>query len=328
MFQTILLKQDQLIYQIFQYLQIENPCSLDKLCQKLQKTPAALKRYLQNWQKEPLNRATGVGFYLKKNTLRGIYAKEHGQLFFSTLLHRSDAFQLLLKVLDNPYYSTKELRRSMHVSAASFQRRVQQLLALLNHYQLELSFMHTPALKGNLAQIRWLAWVTSLLADPPHNYQSETLFQRYQSIQRQRPTKDYIVRPTPVYYKPPYQLSERGFTFLWQQLTGLEKIWAPATINDTIFFALHAHTTLDSCVFREMQQKFHQIHGLCSFFTGEIVVPYKPLSDETQRLVQSFRLLLPNYNQLLTKHPEIPVLYEYLLTDYRRIQQQIFVAEE
>lgn len=330
MFPLLLNREDKVIYEVFEALQVVSHCSLEALAKKLDKTPDLLKKNIQNWQKNPLNRGTGISFYLNGSQIKGIFTKEDGELFLTTLLHRSDSFQLLTKIVANPYASATSLQRTMNLSLATLNRRIRFLQAFLAPYELTLSFTHFPTLKGNPAQLRWFAWQVSLIADPPFDYSSDTCFQRYLEVHQDYPILSHSshCQFDSTYYQPPFQLNNRGLLFLWKQLTGIEKIWISKDIHDTLVFALHAHTNINESFFEEIQQRFHQIHCICSFFSGEICLPKRTISIETRRLVSSFQYLLPNYASLLNKHPELPLLYEEVLSQYSSYQQGLWVSED
>lgn len=329
MFNLLLEKPDRLMYQIFCCLQETNPYPLAKLAIKLEKSPAVLRRTIRQWQKNSYNRSTGIGFYVTKEDIRGIYANEHASLFFSTLLHRSEAFQLLLKVLDNPYASGVQLQREMHLSPASFQRRVRQLEPLLQHYHLQLSFKKMPALKGTEMQIRWFTLLVSLLADPPFHLSPINWWHRYEEICLHRPLWLDTWQPAIThYYQPPFHLNERGSTFLWRQLIGLEPLWMNQEMAETLSFALHAHTSLATSYLLEVQQHIHRIHCCCSFFSGTLFFEPTSISKEVHRLTQSFRLLLPHYDTLLAQHPELPMLYQRILKRYQSFANELMVSED
>lgn len=329
MFKLLLEKPDQLIYQIFGYLQETNPYSLTTLAFHVNKKPETIRRALQEWQQDAYNRSTGIGFYIKKDEIHGIYAKEHAQLFFSTLLHRSESFQLLLKVLRHPYRSATQLQQEMHLSAATFQRRVHQLQPILQNYHLELSFMHHPVLKGDEMQIRWLTFFVSLLADPPFHFSPIDWWHRYEEICTIRPLwLETWQPPKTAYYQPTFQLNERGSMFLWRQLIGLEPLWMKKEMAETLSFALSAHTNLNPINFSEVLQELHRIHCCCSLFSGTLFFPPIAVSKEAHSLTQSFRLLLPQYNDLLTEHPELPILYQGVLEKYYFLERGLMISEE
>ena len=334
MFQLLLESQDQVIYKLFCCLQKQNPCPLEELAAQLHKNKYSVQRSIQLWQQNALNRHTGVAFYLKKQIVKGIYADEHAALFLTTLLHRSETFQLLNKLLLDPYRSATSLQRSMHLSSSSFQRRVHCLQTFLDFYQLKVSFMQAPSLKGDEAQIRWLALLTSLLSDPPFEQQPTTWFDRYEELHEIRLNQGCALATNLAttcahYYPASFQLDDRGLLFLWRQLTGLEKIWVYADIHATVSFALYAHTTLAPAALRKVQQEIHRVHCLCSFFTGRLPLdPGLSVSEESRRLTQSFQYLLPDYEHLLQKHPELPLIYQQFFNYYRNQEDVLLVSED
>jgi hypothetical protein len=52
------------------------------------------------------------------------------------------------------------------------------------------------------------------------------------------------------------------------------------------------------------------------------------VSKEAHSLTQSFRLLLPQYNDLLTEHPELPMLYQGVLEKYYFLEHGLMISEE
>ncbi|MGX7195804.1 helix-turn-helix domain-containing protein [Enterococcus olivae] len=334
MLKILLENQDKTIYQVFCCLQEKNPRNLEEVAFLLKKTPNTLQRILRSWTQDPLNRSTGVGFYLANSQIKGIYAKEHAQLFISILLHRSASFQLLNKLLLKPYCTAVTAQHELHIGMSTFQRRVKQLRVFLASYDLELSFRHLPALKGEEAHIRWLAFQLSLITDPPVIPSTAALFHRYQEISEQRTrqgffVQDYCQKNINQFFTPRFQLNERGLLFLWKQLLGVEPIWANMEIDETLSFALHAHTLLSEFAIKQLQPQLHRLHCLATLFPGELQsLSGFTVTNEVQLLTQSFCRLLPDYETLLKKHPELPFLYQQLFTHYRDQEDIMMVSED
>ncbi|AYW46023.1 hypothetical protein C7K43_08865 [Tetragenococcus koreensis] len=320
MFDTLLEKQDKIIFRLFQYLQKKNPCSLKEAATQLHLSLESLKRYINIWQQNGSNFSTGISFYIKDQTITAIYSHESGQLFLTALLNRSFSFQLLVKIIENPFYTLRDLEKEFYLSRATMQRRIQKMKPLLRNYSLTVSFIYDPPLKGNEIQIRYFILLVSLLYDPPFLWSEQTLYDRYEEIQQYRISQGFAFikaeqASNMMYYPVPFQLNDAGLRFLWQQFSGLETIWLKSSVTDALEFSLHAHTELSELSLIALAQKFHRLHSLCDFFSGSLLLAYNPFCSitGTKRLVQSFTKLLPNYQQLLAKHPELPVLYEKLL---------------
>lgn len=333
MFYTLLDKQDQIIYQIFSCLQEKNPCSLDEIAFLLEKSIPSLQRSIRLWQEEPQNQSIGVGFYLKNGDVKGIYTEETAHFFLSTLLQRSINFQFLNKVLVNPYCSATTLQRSMYIGVTTFQRRMRQVQTFLDSYELELSFKHLPALKGEEIQIRWLIWQLSLVIDPPARSHIIYLFARYEKVYQFRNSQGFSLKKpyqplTSKFFTPSFQLNERGLLFIWRQLLGIEPFWVEDHLHDTVAFALRAHTLLNESIIELVQPKIHRLHSLCALFSGSIQTnPNVLVANEVQLLKKSFCRLLPEYGQLLQRHPELPILYQQMFNHYR-MQEDIFLVSE
>ena len=320
MFDILLEKQDKIIFRLFQYLQKNNPCSLKKAANQLNLKPKSLKRYITLWQQEGSNFSTGISFYIKDQMIRAIYSQESAQLFLSVLLNRSFSFQLLVKILEQPFCTFKSLENKFYISKATMQRRIQKMKPLLQHYGLSISFVTAPILTGNEIQLRYFSLLVSLLYDPPLLWNSQVLFDRYEETQQYRigqgfklkKTKPAITNP---YYPIPFQIDDTSLLFLWRQFSGLETIWLDSSLTESINFALHAYTNLSELSIITLAQKLHRLHSLCSFYSGSLFVAYDPffIMKNSERLIQSFTKLLPHYQQLLAKHPELPCFYESLL---------------
>ncbi|MDN6639497.1 MAG: helix-turn-helix domain-containing protein [Tetragenococcus sp.] len=319
MFDTLLEKQDKIIFRLFQYLQRKNPCSLKEASAQLQLSSKSLKRYILLWQQNGSNFSTGISFYIKDQMITAIYSHESAQLFLSVLLSRSYSFQLLVKIIENPFSTFKTLEKEFYLSHATLQRRAQKLQPLLLSYGLRISFISAPTLKGKETQIRYFSLLVSLLDDPPFLWSEQTLYDRYKEIQQYRISQGFVFhQPKQVtgrYYSIPFQINDAGLLFLWKQFSGVETIWLDPLLTDALDFSLYAHTNLKKLTLIPLSQKFHRLHCLCDFYSGSLIEAYDPFFQlkDSQKLVQSFTQLLPNYQHLLTNHPELPILYEKLL---------------
>lgn len=319
MFDTLLEKQDKIIFQLFQYLQKKNPCPIKEICVQLKLSLKSLKRYIKLWQQSKDPYSTGISFCIKNQIIRTTYSHESAQLFLSKLLERSDSFQLLVKIIENPFTTFKSLEKEFYLSRATLQRRFQKMKPLLKSYNLWFSFTTAPALKGKEIQIRYFSLFVSLLYDPPFELNGQILYERYKEVQKNRITQGFAfhqsVQAPGKYYQVPFQINDFGLLFLWQQFTGLENLWLDPFLTDALDFSLYAHTKLKEVTLLSLSQKIHRLHSFCDFYSGNLLLAHEPfvLTSEIKPLVQSFIKLLPNYLQLLNKHPELPLLYEKLL---------------
>ncbi|AYW47749.1 hypothetical protein C7K38_04780 [Tetragenococcus osmophilus] len=319
MFDTLLEKQDKIIFHLFQYLQKKNPCPLKEVSTQLNLSSKSLSRYVKLWQQSRNHDSTGVSFSIKNQVIEAIYSHENAQLFLSSLLNRSDSFKLLVKIIENPFDTFKSLEKRFYLSRATLQRRVQKMKPLLSNYNLWVSFTTTPTLKGEEIQIRYFSLLVSLLYDPPFELNAQNLYDRYKEVQQYRITQGFSfyrsIQAPGKYYPVPFQINDFGLLFLWQQFTGLENLWLEPFLTEAVDFSLYAHTKLKEITLLSLSQRFHRLHSFCDFYSGSLLLAYEPLflTNEIKQLTYSFIKLLPNYRQLLIKHPELPVLYEKLL---------------
>lgn len=336
MFTTLLEKQDKIIFRLFQYLQKNNPCPIKEAAMQLKISPKSLKRYITIWQQDGSHFLTGISFYVKRRIVRAIYSQESAQQFFSLLLNRSFSFQLLVKILERPFCTFKSLENEFYLSRATMQRRIQKMGPLLQSYDLSISFISAPTLKGSELQIRYFSLLVSLLYDPPFLLNEQTLFDRYEEIQQYRIGQGFkLMKTEPIsinrYYLAPFQIDDASLLFLWRQFSGLETIWLDSSLTDALNFALHAHTELNELTLIPLSQKLHRLHSLCDFYSGSLLPEHDPffLIEDSKRLIKSFTKLLPHYQQLLIKHPELPYLYEKLLQhDPHNTNSEQIVSEE
>lgn len=319
MFDTLLEKQDKIIFHLFQYLQKKNPCPLKEVSSQLGLSLKSLKRYVNLWQQSRNHDSTGVSFCIKKQVVEATCSHENAQLFLSSLLNQSDSFQLLIKIIESPFDTFKSLEKRFYLSRATLQRRVQKMKPLLSNYNLWISFTTTPTLKGEETQIRYFSLLVSLLYDPPFELNEQTIYERYKEVQQYRVTQGFAfyqsIQAPGKYYPVPFQINDFGLLFLWQQFTGLENLWLDPFLTEAVDFSLYAHTKLKEVTLLSLSQKFHRLHSFCDFYSGSLLLAHESffLTKEVKQLMQSFIKLLPNYQQLLIKHPELPVLYEKLL---------------
>ncbi|NRR75974.1 hypothetical protein HRD57_12790 [Tetragenococcus halophilus] len=66
MFDILLEKQDKIIFRVFQYLQIKNPCPLKEITIHLGLSLKSLKRYIFIWQQSDSNASMGISFLYKR----------------------------------------------------------------------------------------------------------------------------------------------------------------------------------------------------------------------------------------------------------------------
>ncbi|KFN89405.1 hypothetical protein TMUPMC115_2432 [Tetragenococcus muriaticus PMC-11-5] len=113
MFDTLLEKQDKIIFHLFQYLQKKNPCPLKEVSTELGLSLKSLKRYVTLWQQSKDPYSIGISFYIKNQVISASYSQENAQLFLSSLLNQSDTFQLLVKIIENPFDTFKSLEKNV-----------------------------------------------------------------------------------------------------------------------------------------------------------------------------------------------------------------------
>lgn len=320
MFDILLEKQDKIIFRVFQYLQIKNPCPLKEITIHLGLSLKSLKRYIFIWQQNESNVSMGISFYIKGPKITAIYSPEDANLFLSSLLARSFSFQILVKIIENPFCTFKKLEDEFYLSKATMQRRMQKMKPLLSGYDLTVSFTSAPTLKGNELQIRYFSLLVSLLYDPPFTHNKQMLYERYKEVQQYRNSQGFLLSKavfTPItkYYPIPFQINDTSLLFLWKQFSGIENIWLKPSLTSGLDFALHAHTALNELKLISLSQKLHRLHSLCDLYSGSFLFTYNPFFfvKDAKRLTQSFTKLLPNYQQILTTHPELPYFYEKLL---------------
>lgn len=335
MFDTLLEKQDKIIFQVFQYLQTKNPCPLKEIAFHLGLSLKSLKRYIFIWQQSDNNVSMGISFYIKGPKITAIYSPEDANLFLSSLLARSFSFQILVKVIENPFSTFKKLENEFYLSKATMQRRMQKMKPLLTSYNVTISFTSAPTIKGNELQIRYFFLLVSLLYDPPFAYSKQMLYERYKEVQQYRNSQGFsfgktVVTPKTKYYPIPFQINDTSLLFLWKQFSGIENIWLKPSLTSGLDFALHAHTELNELKLISLSQKLHRLHSLCDLYSGSFLFTYNPFSfvKDAKRLTQSFTKLLPNYQQLLNSHPELPYFYEKLLQYETSSKSSRIVAED
>ena len=184
------------------------------------------------------------------------------------------------------------LCRKCHLSPSSVNRRFTALSSSLAAYHLSLNRKHFPLLQGNEIQIRFFHY----------------------------PLENGIALATvfPKNFVPAFYLRhERNYLFLWKQLLGLEAFYLSEEdtyLLNQIFAAELLKERLGSDSFQICLVKITQIHLLCALLEGNLIL-FKgsgSLSPDTLTLIRLFLSQLPHYDQLLKKHPELPLLYEMI----------------
>lgn len=320
MYQKLLEKPDQIIFNLFQYLSSKKSSSLDETAKNLKLTPKSLQRYIRLWQQNGSSFTSGISFVVKKQKITLNGKAKNKRLFLNFLLRRSQCFQLLVQVTADPYCKLKNLSTSQYLSTTTIQRYFKKMKTFLTEYQLFLSFTTNPALKGNELQIRYFSFIISLLHEPPIIWSSQILYERYMKIQRNRINSGFSVTesqlaPINRYYAIPFQINDQALAFLWSQLLGVENLWIDPSLRKILEFALVDHAELEPQSLIKLMQKFHQLHSICAIFEGRLF-PFSDISnpsDKTQKIVQSFIHSIPSYQKLLKQHPELPFAYEKLL---------------
>lgn len=332
---NLLEKPDQIILHLFQYLVNKNSCCLEDAAKALQLKVKSLRRYIRLWQQNGSQFASGVSFFVKKDHIILIASSESKRLFKNFLLSRSQSFQLLLQITDDPYCKLKNLATSQYLSTTTIQRRFQSMQPFLARYQLSVSFSTHPILKGSELQIRYFTYLISLLRDPLLAENEGAFFKRYQKIQERRINAGFsldrsFLLPTASYYPIPFLINDRSLLFLWKQYLGLETLWIEPSLCETLEFSLLAHTHVSQWSVLMLAQKLHRLHSFCDLFKGNLLpLSNIALSQETQGTIQSFKRLIPHYQTLLAWHPELPLAYEKLLqNELSATQNGHIVAEE
>jgi hypothetical protein len=144
----------------------------------------------------------------------------------------------------------------------------------------------------------------------------------FQSIHEKRKTSFPLLNGIhfttvfPKHFIPSFYLChERSYLFLWKQLLGLEKFelsTEDSYLMQQIFSTRLQKVRLGSVSFQTLVAKFTQIHLLCALLDGNLLLhkSHWVISSDTLRLIRLFLNQIPHYDQLLKKHPELPMLYE------------------
>lgn len=216
------------------------------------------------------------------------------------------------------------LCRKCHLSPSSVNRRFTALSSSLAAYHLSLNRKHFPLLQGNEIQIRFFHYQLLRWMRPHLIKSSSEAFFCIKTIHEKRkavyPLENGIALATvfPKNFVPAFYLRhERNYLFLWKQLLGLEAFYLSEEntyLLNQIFAAELLKERLGSDSFQICLVKITQIHLLCALLEGNLIL-FKgsgSLSPDTLTLIRLFLSQLPHYDQLLKKHPELPLLYEMI----------------
>lgn len=216
------------------------------------------------------------------------------------------------------------LCRKCHLSPSSVSRRFTALSSSLAAYHLSLSRNQFPLLQGNEIQIRFFHYQLLRWMFPDSIKSPSDAFFCLKTIHEKRkasyPLENGIEMATvfPKHFVPAYYLRhEHNYLFLWKQLFGLEAFYLPdedTYLLNQLFAAELFKERLGSVSFQTCLVKITQIHLLCALLEGNLILftPNRSLSHNTLTLVRLFLSQLPHYDQLLKKHPELPLLYEMI----------------
>lgn len=228
MFEILLNKQEKVIYEVLQQAQSQASISLKTLAEILAISPRMLHRQLNFWCAQPRNLPFDPFISLIDQQFWLPTTLAPQLELYASLLQKNPYLKLCWYLMEHPYTRLCDLEEVFYFSPSTIQRQALTLKKFLATYQIQLSFNHDPILKGCEFQIRWLAWILSLIFDPPFDWFSkEALFHRFEEVQHmriaagqslnQRPTEKLIFSPD-----FSYLISEKGWQYLGKQFVGLE----------------------------------------------------------------------------------------------------------
>lgn len=233
MFDTILSKQEQIIWSIFVRNKNHTLLPLRFLAKQHQINPRTLVYHLNAWLHAPNNRPYTSFFHLTSQSIQFEYTEKRALDLFAHLLQQNLTCQLLREIFQQQYATLNELACALHISLSTAKRQIEKLRTLLAPYQIQLSFRHAPILKGCELRIRWLDFCLSLIFDPPFQwFDSYELYHRFLESQSDRQKNGCSLNqlaPAQISFHThfPYQMSERAWSYLARQLFGMSDYFLP-----------------------------------------------------------------------------------------------------
>lgn len=343
MYECLLEKEDKILFNIYQILAVSKQCTLDELAAACERPVRYIRDTINEWGFEGYHLSLGIDFILRKNQVR-LITTEHfdSRYLFAFLLERSSKMTMLSKLLENPSWGLKEIEKTIYSSPQTIRRKFRELSALLGSYELSGSFNKVPVICGKEAQQRFFRFHIRLLQEPPKSpVAPETYFQILEIVNCQRRSQGYFIdsdwfdRAFVERFNglPEFRVDDRGFSFLWRQILGLEELWpvgiSKALLVDQRIYPLDRRYT-SRIVRQNIIHDINRLHLVCYLFQGpcaDRVFADEELSGECRQLVAFFEKNLPQYQKILEKHPEIPSAYEKILRYRYGNQKNAAVAE-
>ena len=303
----------------------ENPLPLNKAAADQNLSAKTIRRLLSSC----LNEDPSFHYDVQQGHIRAFHGLKqplasknfpHTEML-AALFNKSTNYQLLLLLLKMPTISFADLHKRYYLSPSSLHRRFLSFSSFLAPYHLRIDRRSFPLITGNERQLRYVIFRLTLLASP--TLSSNQAFQELKQIHQLRANAFYPNTPAtftqqvyPTCFVPRFYLvGERSYLFLWQQLLALEPFYVPA--EEFVLLCQIITPVLRQYPIEQplevLLSKIFQAHLLGALLEGNLFVypPLNPcLSERSQRLVQAFLTQLPHYENLLKKHPELPLLYE------------------
>lgn len=329
MYELLLEKEEKLFFGLYQQLKRQNYSGIDELCSRLGVTAPTLLQAVHSFQIKGYHLKLGMDIIKDGSRL---YLLTNGEFserrLFTCLLDRSIGLELLLELWRNPSYSTSDLAKKTYHSCQTVRRRLRNLEGLLACYNLRIVLEKRPMLRGSEAQIRFFyLHLHILLEEALYQNDVNEVWEQVVSLSEERLKRRLTVKKAwfdRLYVAkavglPDYRFNERGYRFLWKQLLGLEPLWLGGPFQEVVkrYFEF-------DCKLAEKQEEIcgdlYRLHLMAHLFYGDLTVSFaheKVLDTPANRLERLFREKLPDYAQLLNRHPELPLCYEIILRRHR-----------
>lgn len=323
-YRDLLESEDCMIFDMYQLLLTKPVATLEDFQRRYGLTEKNLRGAVHDWRKSGNHLAFGLDFFIHQEVTMFMTDQFSERALFAHLLKKSSYFKILYTVLKDPIIPMKEFENQMFLGRRTIRRRLEMLVDLLATYGLTIVKKRAHLIEGSELQIRFLRFHLELLSRPELvTAAPQQKFKVIKEIAETRAKLGFGMSQDDIpedklfnlenYFG--YMLDEQGFLFLWRQLLGLEPMWMGQLYQAFVEKAVGKDRYL-AFFGDELSQQIYRIHAYGLIFEGDLLLqltPHQILSEDARRIHRAAQRYLPDYPQLIQRHPEIPCAYQKLL---------------
>lgn len=319
-YQCLLEKDERLIWQIYLLKRRGGFISYERLQKEFSFTIKKFHGLCDWWTEIEEKKAVGICFIIQNTGIEIKIANYFCEArLWQHLLLESLTFQLLWQKLNDPLISITELSQQHYIARKTVWRRLETLQPLWENFNLRLDDNFQNCLMGMESQKRYLILQLKKMQLLSYEQKSYELLCFMQKVSEKRKNFGFNISAMEtkiLHSRAPqlaYQLDEKGWQFLLQQVLGAE-IWLPKSYSKFLM-ALEKEPQLRSLLLAD-KKAIYRYHLCLQLFYGEsweeFFTPQTYL-PETYLLQELSGIYVNKYSLFTRKHTNILNGYNFLL---------------